>query len=541
MECHDDDTHLDRTQVLLHPAPSDSATTTPVPSGTRWSTAGPQLIVRCAHRHRRGRPRSATPASTRPRDRCPLRRPQRARARGAGRRPDDRPDPDGRRHASTRVRRRRLGARRRPARRARPGGAAARPGDHGRQRLAHRRRRPDPRRRHGLAGPATRAGLRQRRLLSRWSPPTARCHREPQEHPELFWGLRGGGGNFGIVTEFEFRLHRDRQADPRRRLQLRNRGRGPGIAGLARLADATLRGRPPSPRRSPTAMPPSAWCGSAIRTPDVGCCRHSSRWVARCAQLVQQLSYLELQTRDDTVGAHAWRRYAKGHYLKSFSDDAIDAFLRRGSTDGTGDNLPGVGLQAYGGAIGDIPDGDTAFSHRDTLFEWGGGVRWTDPAEDSDRMAAARAAGAAMAPYADGVYVNSISDEGAAGVRRAYSPSKLAKLRALKDGLRPVERLSPQRQHQSGRALAHPADHQPRKGSSCPKSSSSSRGRRRRGRCALAKLAVNSDGYGRRRPPLSHAPEMFDAESAPCPLTPQGDGCLDQSQPGLTRPSRGSG
>jgi hypothetical protein len=59
--------------------------------------------------------------------------------------------------------------------------------------------------------------------------------------------------------------------------------------------------------------------------------------------------------------------------------------------------------------------------------------RWTDPAEDEARIAAARSYGAAMAPYASGVYVNALTDEGAAGVERAYRPAKLARLRSLKD------------------------------------------------------------------------------------------------------------
>jgi FAD/FMN-containing dehydrogenase len=58
---------------------------------------------------------------------------------------------------------------------------------------------------------------------------------------------------------------------------------------------------------------------------------------------------------------------------------------------------------------------------------------WTDPAEDEARMAAARRYGAAVEPFASGVYVNDLTDEGEAGIRRAYSPDKLARLTALKD------------------------------------------------------------------------------------------------------------
>jgi hypothetical protein len=104
-------------------------------------------------------------------------------------------------------------------------------------------------------------------------------------------------------------------------------------------------------------------------------------------------SYLELQTRDDSTGGHTYRRYSTAHYLGQFPTAAIEAFLLRGGTDlHAGTHLPGVGLQAHGGAIADVPDADAAFSHRGTMFEFGAGARWTDPAEDAARMAAARAA-----------------------------------------------------------------------------------------------------------------------------------------------------
>jgi hypothetical protein len=150
------------------------------------------------------------------------------------------------------------------------------------------------------------------------------------------------------------------------------------------------------------------------------------------AEHVDELSYLRLQRRDDVTDGHTLRRYWKGHFLREFDAAAIDAFLRRGTADGTGENLPSVGLQAYGGAIADVPDDDTAFSHRGTRFEYVAATRWTDPAEDAARFGVARRCAAAIEPFTSGVYVNTLSDEGDAGVRRAYSPAKLARLTALK-------------------------------------------------------------------------------------------------------------
>jgi hypothetical protein len=144
------------------------------------------------------------------------------------------------------------------------------------------------------------------------------------------------------------------------------------------------------------------------------------------------MSYLELQRRFDTVQRHTLRRYSTGHYLRQLPDEAIEAFLQRGAPDGRGEHLPSADLLGYGGAIADVPDDDTAFSHRDALVEFSAGTTWSDPAEDQDRMAAARRCAAALDPYASGVYVNFLNDEGAEGVHRAYSAGKLARLMAVK-------------------------------------------------------------------------------------------------------------
>jgi hypothetical protein len=105
-------------------------------------------------------------------------------------------------------------------------------------------------------------------------------------------------------------------------------------------------------------------------------------------------TYLELQTREDTPQGHAIRRYWKGHYLQRFDDEVIDAFLLRGSENGTGPLLPNVSLQAYGGAIADVPDDATAFSHRRTVFEFVSSSGWSDAGEDAGRIAAGRRCGA---------------------------------------------------------------------------------------------------------------------------------------------------
>jgi FAD/FMN-containing dehydrogenase len=255
------------------------------------------------------------------------------------------------------------------------------------------------------------------------------------ERPDLFWGLRGGGGNFGIVTEFEFRLH---PVGTRALVAEYTFPLDKAVPALTAWRDLNAE----APReatftasigRDDQATLGFVWVGDPQRASQL---LHDFQALGRpTASHVAEMSYLGLQRREDTVERHSLRRYSKGHYLQRFSDAAIEAFVHRGAPD---DNFrPSVGLQAYGGAIADVPDEDAAFSHRATQFEFGTGTSWTDPADDEIRIAAARRSAAAMAPFAHGVYVNALSDEGAEGVRRAYSPEKLARLVALKDAYDP--------------------------------------------------------------------------------------------------------
>ncbi|WP_407562435.1 FAD-binding oxidoreductase [Streptomyces sp. 184] len=259
-------------------------------------------------------------------------------------------------------------------------------------------------------------------------------------HPELFWGLRGGGGNFGVVTEFEFRLHRTGTRTLVAEFDFRAEDAVPVLEGWRDLSAAAPReatftadvGDGPA-GGGPLATVGFVWVGDPERGRRL---LPALRALGRpVATRITTPSYLELQRRDDSTGGHAYRRYSAGHYLRGFPTAAVEAFLLRGAADlrGGGSGLPGVGLQAHGGAIADVPDGDAAFGHRGTMFEFGAGSRWTDPAEDGARMTAARAAGSAIAPYANGVYVNSLTaHDGQGGVRRAYPAAKLARLAALK-------------------------------------------------------------------------------------------------------------
>jgi hypothetical protein len=267
------------------------------------------------------------------------------------------------------------------------------------------------------------------------------------QNADLAWGLRGGGGNFGVVTEFTFRLY--------------------PISGRALTVDfffpeeagsTVLRAFRELAPEAPRQATPQAWAGTSGEWPFLPAELHNTPmvnagfvWVGDpeegralipayrsiatpLAEVIEEVSYLDLQTGSDEPMRHGLRRYWKGHYLRELPDAAIDVFLARGATDSDSDAwLPNGGLQAYGGAIGEVGIGDTAFSHRDATYEFVSVASWEDPSQDESRIAGERRYGAAIEPFSSGVYVNGLADEGASGVRHAYYAETLSRLTALKD------------------------------------------------------------------------------------------------------------
>ncbi|MBX9244403.1 FAD-binding oxidoreductase [Actinotalea ferrariae] len=249
------------------------------------------------------------------------------------------------------------------------------------------------------------------------------------ENTELFWGLRGGGGNFGVVTEFEFQLHATGTRTLTAELDFPAAEAAPA---MARWRDLALAG----PRRATyeatviggIATLGLVWVGDPDEGRDVA--RSLEVLGAPVARREVERSYLDLQRCGDTPQGHAYRRYWKGHYLPGLPDAAIEALLG---------HHPSVGasLQTHGGAIADVAADATAFAHRGTAFEYMVAARWTDPAEDAARVATVRECAAGLAPFARGAYVNALSDDGHAGVSRAYPAASLARLTALKDAVDP--------------------------------------------------------------------------------------------------------
>ena len=290
------------------------------------------------------------------------------------------------------------------------------------------------------------------------------------ENPDLFWGLRGGGGNFGVVTEFEFRLHPTTGRCARRRSLLRSvrsrraaalrawRDLLPDAPRPATLTSDTMTvAEPPFlPQRlhgRPVVTAGFVWVG------DMADARAylddlPSRDPLAGRREVDEMRYVDLQSSGDERHVHGLRRYSAGHYLTEFSDAAIDAFLARGVPAGGPEPdwslMPGGGFQAYGGAIADVGDEESAFSHRNTLIEFFAGSTWADPAEDAVRMAGARTWAATLEPFSSGTYVNVMADADA-DVSRGYHDRAAGPAGRPQAEVRPGQRLPPEPEHQAVR------------------------------------------------------------------------------------------
>ncbi|MFI5199023.1 MAG: FAD-binding oxidoreductase [Candidatus Limnocylindrales bacterium] len=258
-----------------------------------------------------------------------------------------------------------------------------------------------------------------------------------REQADLFWGLRGGGGNFGVVTEFEFRLHPTTGRALLVELTVdQDRAIGPLRAWRELLPDAprpaTLTADLGAVNGRPAVVLGFVWAGDMDQARTY---LERFRRAIGPTQLedITELAYTALQGIADERHHHGLRRYSTGHYLTDVPDAAIDAFLERGLAAGAEpawDRQPASGFQAHGGAIADVDEAASAFSFRDTLVEWFGGATWADPAEDVERMAATRALGQTLQPFASGTYVNVVADSD--GVGRAYRAGQAARLAELK-------------------------------------------------------------------------------------------------------------
>jgi len=249
------------------------------------------------------------------------------------------------------------------------------------------------------------------------------------ENADLFWGLRGGGGNFGVVTEFEVRLHpltsvvlvEGYAADVRRTLELWREFMPQAPIDLKwnldlRLAPqspdvpATLRGRP-------VAGNSLIWTGDedlAERyfTPALALCEPGS-------VKIRPISFLALQTMADAAFPHGRRYYTKSGYFVFLQDSTIDSLVEAVATIPSADTQ--IELAYLGGAAAAVEAAETAFGDRSAPFIMNLLANWQGAAVDHIHISWVRTLFEKLRPaMKPGVYVNFMSGDEQDRVPEAY-------------------------------------------------------------------------------------------------------------------------
>jgi FAD/FMN-containing dehydrogenase len=266
---------------------------------------------------------------------------------------------------------------------------------------------------------------------------------DADREPELFWGLRGAGANFGIATSFELGLH---PVGPAVLAGIAvypiERAREVAAAftdAMAAAPDDVTAGLgwfvaptgPPFP--APVAGRPVVVVNATHAGPPATAERDlvPLRALGPVLDTFAARSYLELQAESDHHYRWGRRNYWKGLLLEALAAEAVD---RIGELVAAAPGRDcGVGLLSLGGAFGRVPEDATAFSGRGARLWLITEAVWDDPAEDPARIAWGRQAMAALRPFATTVnYVNDLGQLDQDAVRAAYGPAKYDRLAALK-------------------------------------------------------------------------------------------------------------
>jgi FAD/FMN-containing dehydrogenase len=262
-----------------------------------------------------------------------------------------------------------------------------------------------------------------------------------ESHPDLFWALRGGGGNFGVVTSLRFRLHPVGTVFGGAIVYPAEAGVWRALAGAATAAPDELTimsyamPAPPFPflpteaHGAPATMilvcfagDPGA--GKRVLAPFLELGGHRP-W----GDMLGEMPYPDLYNLT-AVGAISRPHALRAGFMKALDDDTIDAILAHGGRPSGPMSI--AQLRVLGGEMARVPAGATAFTHRDKPLFLAVMNVWEPGEPEEAHVAWVDSLWRAVAPRTDGTYLNFLDDEGEERVRAAFSPEAFTRLVEVK-------------------------------------------------------------------------------------------------------------
>ncbi|RMF58839.1 MAG: FAD-binding oxidoreductase [Calditrichaeota bacterium] len=270
-----------------------------------------------------------------------------------------------------------------------------------------------------------------------------------KENPDLFWGLRGGGGNFGVVTSFEFQcaevgpevfsgLIIQRFEDAKAYMQFH-------AEYVRTLPDdmtvwMVVRPAPPLPFLDPgvhgklVIVVPFVYLGDQEKGEKL--IQPIREFGKPHGEALGMNPWIAWQAGFDGLNSHGARNYWKSHHLKDLSSACIDKVIEFVK------NIPGPNCEVFiphmEGAPARVSEDETAYAFRKTPFVLNIHTRWENPAEDQNYIGWASEFFNQTKSFANGVYVNFLSDEGEERVKQAYTTKAWERLVALKNKYDPT-------------------------------------------------------------------------------------------------------
>jgi len=265
-----------------------------------------------------------------------------------------------------------------------------------------------------------------------------------EENEELFWGVRGGGGNFGIATSFEFALH------PVGPLLLGGMLLYPAeqAPGILRFYREFMRGAPDELGGGCAFLtaPPEPFIPEHVRGTKLiavivcyaggveegeAAIQPLKKHLPPAMDMVRPMPYTELQTLLDAANPPGMQHYWKAGFLDELPDEAIDVLVEHAGR--MASPLTVLALFPMGGAISRVGEDETPLGPRGAAYNYHALAQWAEPSEAGRHVGWAGELEAALRPWTgERTYLNFIGDEGEERVRTGYGPEKYRRLAGLK-------------------------------------------------------------------------------------------------------------